>query len=86
VPALIDRYGREIAFMGGIDNKMVDFSGWTQEDCDKAADSVIRSCGGKRQGFLPCITQGGPGSVFPGAYDGLTLAISRYNQEHFGIG
>jgi len=85
IPALLDKYGDKITFMGGIDNKMVDFTGWTEADCHNAAYKVIEACGGKRQGFIPCITQGGPGSVFPGTYKVLSDEICKYNQEKFGF-
>jgi CRISPR/Cas system type I-B associated protein Csh2 (Cas7 group RAMP superfamily) len=83
VPELVKKYGKQITFMGGIDNKAVDFTGWTQEDCRKIAREVCDSCGSKY--FIPCITQGGPGSVYPGTYMALTEEIDKYSQEVFGI-
>lgn len=83
VPELIEKYGGKISFMGGIDNKFVDFDGWTQEDCRNAARSVCDSCGSKY--FIPCIVQGGPGSVYPGTYAALAEEIDKYSQEVFGI-
>ena len=35
--------------------------------------------------FIPCITQGGPGSVFPGRYKALSDEIAAYNEEKFGF-
>ena len=83
LPELVKKYGGQITFMGGIDNKSVDFTGWTQEDCRKAARKACESCGSKY--FIPCITQGGPGSVFEGTYMALTEEIDRYSEEVFGI-
>jgi hypothetical protein len=83
VPELVKKYGGKISFMGGIDNKFVDFDGWTQEDCRKAARSVIDACGNKY--FIPCITQGGPGSVYKGTYAALWEEIDKYSEEKFGI-
>ena len=83
VPELVKKYGGKIAFMGGIDNKMVDFEGWTQEDCRKAAVDICEACGNKY--FIPCITQGGPGSVYPGTYKALCDEIDKYNAEKFGL-
>ncbi len=83
VPELVKKYGDKITFMGGIDNKMVDFEGWTREDCRKAAVDIMDACG--KKGFIPCITQGGPGSVFPGTYRTLIEEIDKYNVEHFGL-
>ena len=80
---LVKQYGGQISFMGDIDNKLVDFTGWTQADCDKAARDSMEACGMKY--FIPCITQGGPGSLYPGTYKGLWDAIDNYNKEKFGI-
>lgn len=83
VPELIEKYGGKISFMGDIDNKLVDFDGWTREDCVKAVRETCDSCGSKY--FIPCITQGGPGSVYPGAYTVLCEEIDKYSEEVFGI-
>jgi hypothetical protein len=83
VPELVKKYGDKITFMGEIDNKFVDFEGWTVEDCQKAALDAIERVGTKK-GFIPCITQGGPGSVYPGTYRILWETIDKYNIEHFG--
>ncbi len=83
VPALIEKYAGKITFMGDIDNKSVDFDGWTQEDCRFAARKACDRSGTKY--FIPCITQGGPGSMYAGTYQALTEEIDKYSQEVFGI-
>ena len=83
VPELINKYGDKITFMGYIDNKDVDFPGWTREDVAKTVRRACDKCGNKR--FIPCITQGGPGSTFEGTYAALCEEIDKYNQEKFGI-
>jgi len=81
-PELIAKYGGQMSFMGEIDNKQVDFPGWTDADCAKAAETAIERCGNKY--FIPCIVQGGPGSTFPGTYKSLTKAIDEYNTRTYG--
>ena len=83
-PELIKKYGGKIAFMGEIDNKQVDFDGWTEEDCAKAAINAIQRCGEENKYFIPCITQGGPGSLYAGTYKGIWDTIDRINCEKFG--
>ena len=83
IKSLIDKYGGQISFMGGIDNKQVDFEGWTREDCRKAVKNACEAYG--RKYYIPCITQGLPGSMYPGAYKTLFEEIDRYNEEQFGI-
>lgn len=82
VKDLVDKYGKQITFMGAIDNKQMDFPGWTREDCAKAAKDA---CAIGTKYFIPCITQGGGGSVYPGAYTVLTEEIDKVSAEVFGI-
>ncbi len=80
---LIDKYGDKICFMGGIENRAVEFEGWTDENCEAVARRVCDTYG--KQHFIPCIAQGGPGSVFPGVYTSLADAIDKINEEQFGF-
>ena len=75
-----------MTIMGEIDNKQVDFDGWTPADCHKAVDNAIERCGTPFGGkyFIPCITQGGPGSLYAGTYAGIWDAIDKYNCETYG--
>ena len=83
LPELIKKYGDKIAFMGGIENRAVDFEGWTDENCEAVVRKMCGECGVKS--FIPCIAQGGPGSVYPGVYASLSSAIDKLNEEQFGI-
>ena len=83
VPELIKKYGGKISFMGGIDNKSVDFTGWTQEHIRNKVREVCDACG--NQYFIPCIVQGGPGSLYEGTYMAIIEEIDKYNEEKFGI-
>ena len=82
LPELISKYGDKITFMGGIENHLVDFDGWTEENNRKVIRNIIEQCGNKA--FIPCIAQGGPGSVFPGVYKSMWDEIDKYNIEKFG--
>ena len=82
VPELVKQYGGRISFMGDIDNKTVDFPGWTEENCH---DAVVRKLDGREPlYFIPCISQGLPGSVFPGVYASLAKEIDGYNSSRYG--
>ena len=83
VPELVKKYGGKISFMGGIDNKSVDFTGWTKDDVRRKVREVCDACGSKY--FIPCITQGGPGSLFEGTYMAICEEIDKYSMEVFGI-
>ena len=83
IPELVKKYCGQITFMGEIDNKFVDHEGWTPEECERVAYECLERVGSTKY-FIPCITQGGPGSLYPGAYDALFAGIDKYNIEHFG--
>ena len=83
VPELIKKYGDKISFMGVIENAFVDHEGWTDEECEKVVRETVADCG--MHSFIPCIAQGGPGSVYPGVYLSLAKAIDKVNYEQFGF-
>ena len=80
---MLEQYKGKIAFMGGIDNKFVDFAGWTPEAIEKVAYEWLD--GFEFQSYIPCITQGGPGSTMSGTYVELVKYIDQYNREKFGF-
>ncbi|MBQ1311312.1 MAG: uroporphyrinogen decarboxylase, partial [Blautia sp.] len=82
MPELVKKYGGKISFMGGIENRLVDFEGWTPENNRTIIRETIESCGNAY--FIPCIAQGGPGSVYPGVYASMTEEIDKYNIEKYG--
>ncbi len=81
--AMQEKYAGKISFMGNIDNKDVDFEGWTPEDCYRVAREHLE--GYDFQSYIPCITQGGPGSTFSGTYVELCKGFDMYNSEKFGF-
>ena len=83
VPELVKQYKGKITFMGEIDNKFVDYDDCTYEDCKNVVNRTLDAVGSP-ESFIPCITQGGPGGLYDGSYEGLWQAIDEYNIEHFG--
>lgn len=81
IPELIQKYGNDITFMGGIDSGKVDKTDWTKEAVKKEVESVCKENG--KKAFIPCNTMGGPESIYPGVYDAITEAIDQINQETF---
>jgi hypothetical protein len=80
---ILQQYDHKLAIMGDIDNKFVDFDGWTPEDVKRVAYEHLE--GFSPNGYIPCITQGGPGSTFSGTYVELMKYIDQYNCEKFGF-
>jgi Uroporphyrinogen-III decarboxylase len=56
VPELIEKYGKQIAFMGAIDSGVVDFPGWTPEIVAEYTEKACKECG--KLYFIPNLTQG----------------------------
>lgn len=83
IPELIKKYGDKISFMGGIENAFVDKTDWTDEECEAVVRRICDECGDSH--FIPCIAQGGPGSVYPGVYTSICKAIDKINAEKYGI-
>lgn len=83
VDELIKKYGDKISFMGVIENAYIDKEGWTDEECEAVTRRICEQYG--MHSFIPCIAQGGPGSVYPGVYMSVVNAIDKINEEKFGI-
>ena len=81
VPKLIKEYGGKLSFMGGIDSAHVDFPGWTKEDVAREVERACRECG--KLYFIPCASQGGAMSTFPGVYQTITEEVDRMSKLMF---
>ncbi len=81
IPELIKEYGGEITFMGGLNSGKIDFPKWKPEIC---AEHVEEACkvNGKKY-FIPCLTMGGPDSLFPGVYECVNKEIGKISKEMF---
>ena len=85
VAELVKEYGDKITFMGNIDNRFIDFEGWTREDIRNTLVKCIDEDGIGVNGYVPCITQGGPGSTVSGTYKVLVEELDKMNAEKFGF-
>lgn len=81
VPELIKKYGGQISFQGSIDSTRVDHPKWSEEEIRKVVEEECRANGTKY--FIPSITQGGPGSIFPGVYESIAKEIDRMSSILF---
>lgn len=70
--------------MGGFDGAMVDREDATYESTKEIVFKVLDEVGTPK-GFIPCIAQGGPGSVYPQVYQWLVDAIDAYSIEKMGV-
>ena len=73
-----------MALMGGIDAAIVDRVDATEEEIRA---EVRRACDtyAPAGNFIPCITYGMPGTIYPHVNPIIDDEIDRWNAEHFGI-
>lgn len=73
-----------MALMGGIDSGIVDKPDSTEEEIRTETRRVLNTyC--PQGNFIPCITYGAPGTVYPKADELINDEIDRYNKEHFQL-
>lgn len=72
----------KLTLMGGVDASVVDREDWT-EDIVRA--EVARACKEYHEGgvFIPCLTYGGEGSIYPGVNDCIMDEIRNQNRIYF---
>ena len=83
IPRLQKETAGHITFMGGLDAAIVDRADSTEAEIRA---EVRRACDAYAPGghFIPCITYGGPGSIYPQCDEFIDDEVTRYNAEHFG--
>ncbi len=84
IPAIQKQLDGRMTLMGGVDAAIVDRPDSTEEEIRGEIRRVLREyCGAGN--FIPCITYGGPGTLYPNADKFINEEIDLYNKEHFGI-
>lgn len=81
IPALIDQYGGQIAFMGGLENGRIDRKDWTPESVMAEVQDVCEACGTRY--FIPCLCSGEPAATFDGVYAEVTKCIDIESERLF---
>jgi len=83
IPALQKKLDGRLTLMGGIDAAVVDRAGVSEAEV-RAEVRRACECYGDAGHFIPCITYGGPSTLYPEVYPIITDEIDRYNREHYG--
>lgn len=83
IPKLQKQLDGRMVLMGGIDASIVDRVDSTEETIRKEVRRALEEYapGGH---FIPCITYGGPGCLFPHVDPVIDDEIDRYNKEVYG--
>ena len=81
---LQEQLSGQMVFMGGIDAAIVD---WPNTPEEVIRGEVRRACTTYGPGghFIPSLTYGGPGSIFPNVDETITDEIEKYNREVYGV-
>ncbi len=84
IPAIQAKLQGRMTLMGGIDASIVDREDSTEEEI---RGEVKRACETYAPGghFIPCITYGAPGCLFPQADPLINDEIDRYNKKVYGL-
>lgn len=82
IPQIQKIVGNDLILMGGIDASIVDVADWTEE---KIREEVRRACRAYAPGgnYIPCLTYGGEGSIFPGVNDIIMDEIRKISPEFY---
>lgn len=73
-----------MVLMGGVDAAIVD---WPNTPEAVIRTEVRRACEtyGPGGGFIPCLTYGGPGAIYPKVEETIIDEIDKYNKDVYGI-
>ena len=84
IPKLQKIIDGRMTIMGGIDAAIVDREDSTEEEIRA---ETRRACEMYAPGghFIPCITYGAPGTIYPDADKFINDEIDRFNAEHYGV-
>lgn len=81
LPEVIEQYGGQISVMAGLDNGKYDTADWSNEKIRRGLEEFFETAGTRY--IIPCLTMGGPESVYPGVYDAATEEIDRLSKVYF---
>ena len=83
IPSMCKEFHGHMGFMGGFDGADYDRPDWDAEDIRKRVFEWLDQ--NDPSGYIPCVAQGGPGSIYVGVYETIREAIDDYNELKFGI-
>ena len=84
ISAIQKKLNGRMALMGGLDAAIIDRPDSTEEEIRKETRRALETyCPGGH--FIPCITYGGPGTIYPAGDIFINDEIDRYNNEKFNV-
>lgn len=83
IPELTKRLDGRMALMGGID-AVIDRADASEDEIRGEVRRCLKAYGDLPH-FMPAMTYGGPGTIFPEVENVIIDEIDRYNKERFGL-
>lgn len=83
IVSIFEKLGGRMAMMGGI-RSVIDRADATEEEIRTEVRNCLEKYGHLRN-FIPGITYGGPGTIFPNVEPVVIDEIDRWNREHYVI-
>jgi hypothetical protein len=84
IPKMLDQLDGRMTLMGGIDMAVVDRPDSSEQEIRECTRKVCEEYGLKGH-FIPSITYGGPGTIYPEHDEIINDEIDKFNREHFGV-
>lgn len=81
IPELIEKYGGQITFMGGLHSGEIDVPNWTRENVAKHVEEACRTNG--KEYFIPSLVAGLPMSSFEGVFEAVNEEIDKMSEKMF---
>jgi hypothetical protein len=89
IARLLKQLGGRMTLMGGLDAAVVDRADSTEEEIRAHVRRACELYAPKRAGenghFIPCITYGAPGSIYPQCDRFINDELDRFNREAYGV-
>lgn len=82
IPKLVDEYGGQISFMGGVESQLIDKPDWTEEEVAAEVERALTSVN-RTKFFIPSLTSGLNNSGYPGVYQAVTDEIAKLSPRFF---
>ena len=84
IPKIIEQLDGRMVLQGGLDAAIID----RQDSTEEEIRAHVRECCekyGSMGHFIPSVTYGGPGTIYPEHDAIINDEIDKYNLEHYGI-
>ena len=80
---MIENVTKSVRRKQTVDSATIDFPQWNEEIVEQRVREACEQFGRFGKGFIPCASQGGAMSTFPGVYQTITEEVDRMSKVMF---